>query len=150
MTRAARLLLVLLLPASVACNFARGDTERREAELLYGALRDLRADYARATAEEIAAVDLFSRDGAGARQRLSAARDRYRVLHDRLGSLQLASPSCRAALQLVLGHLKEREGMLQNLFTGGRLREWRPPHDVPAATMERLREKWLLRSHGTT
>ena len=145
MNRGACLLLVAMLPASVACNFARGDTERREALLLCQALRDLHADYERATAGEMAAVDVFSRDGASARQRLSAARDQYRYLHDRLATMRLVSPSCRAAFQIVLGHLKEREGMLQNLFTGGRLREWRPPEDVPAATMERLRALYGIR-----
>ena len=139
MKSGACLAIVAMLPAFTACNFARGDTERREGVLLYGALRDMHADYARATAGEMAAVDAFDRDGAGARQRLSAARDQYRALHDRLARLQLASPSNRAAFLIVLGHLKEREGMLQNLFTGGRLREWRPPEDVPAATMGRLR-----------
>ncbi len=145
MNRGACLLFVAMLPASVACNSARGDTERREALLLYHELRGLHADYERATAGEMAAVDTFSRDGAGARQQLSAARDQYRLLHDRLAKLRLASPSCRAAFQIVLGHLKEREGMLQNLFTGGWLREWRPPEDVPAATMERLRAVYGIR-----
>ncbi len=133
------LVVIAMLGAGVGCNFARGDTERREAVALYHELRNLHADYARAAADELAAVDVFSHDGAGARQRLSAARDQYRGLHDRLAKLRLASPSNRAALQIVLGHLKEREGMMQNLFTGGRLREWRAPQDVLAATMERLR-----------
>ncbi len=142
MKRGACLFLVAMLPASVACNFARGDTERREALLLYHELRALHGDYERAVAGEIEAVEVFSRDGAGVRQRLSSARDQYHYLHDRLAKLRLASPSTRAAFQIVLGHLKEREGMMQNLFTGGRLREWRAPEDVPAATIERLRTKW--------